>query len=39
MELKVIEILRRLNKGVALFVGAGLLGFGPVYQWFKRTPA
>ena len=25
MELKVIEILRRLNKGVALFVGAGLL--------------
>ncbi len=21
------------------FVGAGLLGFGPVYQWFKRTPA
>ena len=25
MELKVIAILRRLNKGVALFVGAGLL--------------
>ena len=25
MELKMIETLRRLNKGVALFVGAGLL--------------
>lgn len=21
------------------FLGAGLLGFGPVYRWFRRTPA
>lgn len=29
----------RLSVVALPFVGTGLLGFGPVYQWFKRTPA
>ena len=28
----------RLSVVAAPFIGAALLGFGPVYHWFKRTP-